>query len=188
MIDNLAKAPAAAARAVAHTLRHPRHSAGEALGLVRGAAAAFVAGRRGHGHQAPAETAGDAAQTPSAQPAAPRKDQGDPIAEAAQAAVDRSRGPAEVAQPRPEVMTEPSAPAARADADEIDEALDEALEEDTEIETPVGTTGADVAHNPHTGETDLQQPGTEPLVDPSTTKRIKSESDILRKAADPDKG
>ena len=56
------------------------------------------------------------------------------------------------------------------------------------IETPVGTTGADVANNPDTAEADLQQPGTEPLLDPSLTKAVKSEQETLHLAADPEKG
>jgi hypothetical protein len=58
----------------------------------------------------------------------------------------------------------------------------------TEVTTPVGTTGADVATNPSTTDTDLQQPGTEPLLDPSLTKAVASEADTLSRAADPDKG
>ena len=60
--------------------------------------------------------------------------------------------------------------------------------EDTSVTTPVGTTGADVATNPSTAETDLQQPGTEPLLDPATTKAVASEAQIGARAADPDKG
>ena len=56
-----------------------------------------------------------------------------------------------------------------------------------DVETPVGTTGAGEAFNPDTAETDLQQPGTEPLVDPATTKSVASEAETLGRAADPDK-
>jgi hypothetical protein len=56
------------------------------------------------------------------------------------------------------------------------------------VTTPVGTTAADAATNPDTTETDLQQPGTEPLMDPATTKAVASEAETLQKAADPDKG
>jgi hypothetical protein len=59
--------------------------------------------------------------------------------------------------------------------------------EGPDVETPVGTTGAGEAFNPDTAETDLQQPGTEPLVDPSTTKAVASEAETLGQAADPDK-
>jgi hypothetical protein len=52
----------------------------------------------------------------------------------------------------------------------------------------VGTTGAGKGTNPDTGDTDLQQPGTEPLMDPSLTKSVRAESETLRRAADPDKG
>ena len=60
--------------------------------------------------------------------------------------------------------------------------------EGPEVTTPVGTAAADVATNPDTTETDLQQPGTEPLIDPATTKAVASEAETLQKAADPDKG
>jgi hypothetical protein len=36
--------------------------------------------------------------------------------------------------------------------------------------------------------TDLQQPGTEPLMDPATVNAVKSESETMQRAADPDKG
>ena len=42
--------------------------------------------------------------------------------------------------------------------------------------------------NPDTTETDLHQPGTEPLMDPATVKAVASESEMLRRAADTDKG
>lgn len=62
------------------------------------------------------------------------------------------------------------------------------LTDDVEVETPVGTTGAGPGYNPDTGETDLQQPGTEPLMDPSLTKAVRSEAEIARKGAARDKG
>jgi hypothetical protein len=37
-------------------------------------------------------------------------------------------------------------------------------------------------------ETDLDQPRTEPLMDPATAKAVASESEVMRRAADPDKG
>jgi hypothetical protein len=54
--------------------------------------------------------------------------------------------------------------------------------------TPVGTRGADVAHNPDTTSEDLQQPGTPPLMDPGTVHAIEAEAETLSRAADPDKG
>ena len=55
---------------------------------------------------------------------------------------------------------------------------------DVGVTTPVGTTGAAPAYNPSTAESDLQQRGTEQIMEPSTTKRVKSEADMMRKAAD----
>ncbi len=57
------------------------------------------------------------------------------------------------------------------------------VEDGPEVTTPVGTTAADVATNPDTTDTDLQQPGTEPLLDPGAANAIRSESETLRKAA-----
>jgi hypothetical protein len=60
-----------------------------------------------------------------------------------------------------------------------------ANEEGPEFTTPVGTTAAGDSALPNT---DLQQPGTEPLMDPATVKAVKSETETLQRAADPDKG
>ena len=65
---------------------------------------------------------------------------------------------------------------------------DEEPAEEPDIVTPVGTPAADVAHNPDTTDTDLQQPGTEPIMDPATTKSVASEAATLGRAADPEKG
>lgn len=65
--------------------------------------------------------------------------------------------------------------------------LSEAEAEDVLL-TPSGIPAAGDGINPDTTETDLHQPGTEPLMDPATTKAVASESDVLRRAADPDKG
>lgn len=74
---------------------------------------------------------------------------------------------------------------ARAEEEEIAEEVAEAFPGgDLDLETPVGTTGADTGHNPDTAEASLQQPGTEPLLDPSLTNEVKAEQDTLHKAAD----
>ena len=65
--------------------------------------------------------------------------------------------------------------------------LTEAEAEDV-LRTPSGIPAAGDGINPDTTETDLHQPGTEPLMDPATVKAVTSESDVLRRAADPDKG
>lgn len=65
--------------------------------------------------------------------------------------------------------------------------LTEAEAEDV-LRTPSGIPAAGDGINPDTTETDLHQPGTEPLMDPATVKAVKSESEVLRRAADTDKG
>jgi hypothetical protein len=52
------------------------------------------------------------------------------------------------------------------------------------VSTPAGTPGAGQGYNPDTAETDLDQPGTEPIMPESTAKTVKSQSDFLRKAAE----
>jgi hypothetical protein len=57
-----------------------------------------------------------------------------------------------------------------------------------EITTPSGIPAAGRGVNPDTTDTDLYQPGTEPLMDPATVKSVASESEVLQRAADTDKG
>jgi hypothetical protein len=52
-----------------------------------------------------------------------------------------------------------------------------------DIKTPSGITAAGAGSNPDTTETDLLQPGTEPLMDPATTKAVRAEAKTLSKAA-----
>jgi hypothetical protein len=102
------------------------------------------------------------------------------------------RPPIPVEQPHEAVATEPSAPSRNAahggPGDTTVDDWREELDDGPDVETPVGTTGAGKGTNPDTGDTDLQQPGTEPLMDPSLTKSVRAESETLRRAADPDKG
>jgi hypothetical protein len=74
------------------------------------------------------------------------------------------------------------------DREEIEGYAEELAASDIDIATPVGTTGAEVGHNPDTAESDLQQPQTPPLLDPGTINEVVSESEQLSRAADPDKG
>jgi DNA-binding protein HU-beta len=56
------------------------------------------------------------------------------------------------------------------------------------VETPVGTTGAAPARNPDTAESDLQQPGTEEIVERGTAKKIAKEAERGRRAAEGNAG
>ena len=57
-------------------------------------------------------------------------------------------------------------------------------DEGAEVTTPAGTTAASEGTNPDTGQTDLTQPGTPPLLDPGTTHAVESEAEQLRQAAE----
>ena len=72
----------------------------------------------------------------------------------------------------------------RAEQEEIAEEVAEALPGgDLDLETPVGTTGADVGHNPDTAESDLQQPGTAPGVEPGLASSVLKDEERGRAAA-----
>jgi hypothetical protein len=164
----------------AQAVRHPIGSAAYAVGVVRGIARVGARVVSGHGDSAPAREAVQR-QGPTQRPA--------PTAV-----------PDDVPAPEPTPLhesfaTEPTATSrdaahgrSGADAD-IDAWAEDAADfgDDVDIETPVGTTGADVGSNPATAEADLQQPGTEPLLDPATAKAIRSEAATMQKAADPHK-
>ena len=78
------------------------------------------------------------------------------------------------------------APALGLSEAEVEAELDAAGTDD--ITTPSGIPAAGEGFNPDTTDTDLHQPGTEPLMDPATVKAVASESEVLRRAADTDKG
>lgn len=65
--------------------------------------------------------------------------------------------------------------------------LTEAEVEDR-LRTPSGIPAAGEGRNPDTDRSDLHQPGTEPLMDPSTVKAAAAELRTMRRAADTDKG
>ncbi len=127
-----------------------------------------------------------------AQPAPPLEPPIDVVGQALAAEAEGDHiGEGRTTEPRGASRDEEHGDAAlqRAEAAEIMEEIAEASNlGQIDIETPVGTTGADVGNNPDTAEADLQQPGTEPLLDPSLTKAVKSEQDTLHQAADPGKG
>ncbi len=56
------------------------------------------------------------------------------------------------------------------------------------VRTPSGIPAVGDGSNPDTTETDLHQPGTEPVMDPATVKAAASEAEMMGRAADPDKG
>ena len=168
-------------------VRHPLRTAGDVATQGRGLVATLVTGHRGE----PGASGALHVERPVAEPGAPDrlKKQGDPVTDAAAGTATEPTAPAEPTTPAESaayepVVTEPSAVTGPGDEDEIPSPAVQPEDEDIEVTTPVGTTGAGPAVNPDTTESDLQQPGTEPLMDPSTTKRIKRETETLRKASD----
>jgi hypothetical protein len=53
-----------------------------------------------------------------------------------------------------------------------------------DVRTPSGIPAAGEGTNPSTTEPSLEQPGTEPLVDPATAKQVASESRTMQQAAE----
>lgn len=177
-------------RAACTAALHPVATSSYAVGLTRGIARAVTGALEeagGPGHAVTGPPPEPRRTTPGAPPPAPpRTTPGTPpdLSDVAGAEDDW--------EPEPGAMTEPTAasrqsahggPGGAVDATELDEP-----DIDTEVVTPVGTTGAAPGENPDTGPTDLQQPGTEPLMDPATTKAVRSETETLRRAAATDKG
>ena len=173
-----------AASGAAHAIRHPISSAAYAAGIARGLAGAALHGATVDGHDS---DVGGTDARPSHMPAQRR----------VPAAEHDDVPPPEPTPLHESFATEPKAASRQSEHGrpatdaEIDAWIDEAMArggdtEDVDIETPVGTTGVSAGYNPDTAEADLQQPGTEPLMDPSTTKAVKSESEMLRKDAERD--
>lgn len=187
-----------AATTAARAVRHPISSAAYAAGIARGLAGAAIHSARAHddgdtaqrpvpAQRAP-ESAGASTSTPSAAPRRPQRvpKPVPPPEAAAEMTVIEPEPPHESFATEPKAVSRESEHGGRATDEEIDAWIDEAIHRDVDVETPVGTTGADVGHNPDTGEADLQQPGTEPLLDPGTAKAIRKESEMLRKDAERD--
>lgn len=165
-----------AAGGAAQAIRHPIASAAYGAGIVRGLAGAGRRALSGSGDE-------DGPQRVAPQRTAPK--------ETPPVAGRDDVPPPTPTPPRESFATEPKATSRDSEHGRVgsDAEIDEwgAEADDVDIETPVGTTGADVGHNPDTAEADLQQPGTEPLLDPSTAKSIRSEAEMMQKAADPEK-
>jgi hypothetical protein len=196
--DKAAEAAKATTDVAAETAKS---GADAAAGVAAGAAATAkkAAKKAPASKKAPAKKAAKKAapkrepQVVLAEPAVPLQPPIDVVGQAlaAEAQEDHLIGAGRSTEPRGASRDEEHGDAAlqRAEAAEIMEEIAEASNlGNIDIETPVGTTGADVGNNPDTAEADLQQPGTEPLLDPSLTKAIKSEQETLRHAADTDKG
>ncbi len=110
-----------------------------------------------------------------ASPASATGRQAPPRKSAAKKAPPRKTGTKEAPSARAATV----APALSVPAAEVAEGED--------LRTPSGIPAADEGHNPDTTEHDLHQPGTEPLMDPATVKSIKSESEVMQRAADTNK-
>ncbi len=143
----------------AHAVTHPIQTVSSVTGLARRTAAGAVGGR-------PTE-----AEDPPSYPKAPRP---------------RTAQPQEPSTTEPKAASHAAAHSGRG-SEPTDDWQDE-LDEGPDVETPVGTTGAAPGSNPDTGRTNLQQPGTEPLMDPSLTKATKAEAEMMKKASDTRKG
>lgn len=203
--------------AVSGVVADPKGSVGKAAGQVRGVVslgltvaghvAGHVADRLAGGHQAPPPYAGGRPDLRVAEPSTSAAEADEPVVTpsdvarvVAKKAPPRKRAaapstPSDKLPPRKAPAKKApakkapakKAPAKKAAAKKTQPTAAEVLE-DTSVTTPVGTTGADVATNPSTTDTGLQQVGTEPLMDPATTKAVASEARIGARAADPDKG
>ena len=130
--------------------------------------------------------ADDGPQVVLREPAPPAEPPIDVVGQALAAEAEEESYGGRAGEPRGASRDEEHGDAAlqRAEADEIAEETAEALPGgDVDVTTPVGTTGAGVGFNPDTAEADLQQPQTQPLVDPALTKAVKSAQRTGKKAS-----
>jgi hypothetical protein len=176
---------------VTETVKHPigtgQKVVGTAVGqaaAVAGAVSAKVPGRRKRAEAPRAESR----PAPAAEPQdEPRKTQGDPVKPAGKAPAKKAAKKS-TAKKAPAKKAPAKKTAAKTAAKKAVSAADLAAGNESEVTTPVGTTGAAAATNPDTTETDLQQVGTEPLMDPSLTNQIKSEAETAARGSDVEKG
>ncbi|HET7684696.1 MAG TPA: hypothetical protein VFK34_13615 [Marmoricola sp.] len=193
-----------------HAVRHPVESAAYGAGIVLGAAT--VVRRLKHGHSGAdrsdgpsergvvteADLEGHTTSEPPSEPQRVGLEPGERLAaERAEAVTPppaRPGKPGEQFETDPQASSRDSEHGGPGDDSELDVLKDWPQDPGAkpdlgtpDVTTPVGTAAAGEGYNPDTAETDLQQPDTEPLMDPSLTKAIKSESDTMRKGADRDK-
>lgn len=179
-----------------HALRHPVSSAAYTAGMARGLVGVVFHGATATGHAVEVGRATVPAQrAATAEPATGRREP-----QRVMKAVPRPEDleepiviepsdeePGESFATEPKAVSRESAHGGGAATDaEIDAWIDEAMArgDDVDVETSVGTTGADVGTNADTGDADRPEHLTQPLLDPSVAKAIRSESEPLRKAAD----
>ncbi|HJR38163.1 MAG TPA: hypothetical protein VJ819_07255 [Nocardioidaceae bacterium] len=106
----------------------------------------------------------------------PRKTAAKPATKAA------SGGPAKKTAPGDKLPTKKTAKPAKKSTPRTAEQL--ASGEGEGVATPAGTSGAAPGNNPDTAESDLNQPGTEGILEESTAKAVASKSARMRKAAE----
>lgn len=152
----------------AHAVTHPRQTVTAVTGHAKGLAATVTGGE--HGSEAPPETTSQtkarAKFEPAVVPSPPRNTE--------------PAEPVEPAQSMEPSTTEPKAASRQAahqgrgeePTDDWHDELDDRSEEDV---------------NPATGEPHTVPGDDEPLLDPSVAKAVRSESETMSKAADPDK-
>ena len=171
---------------------HPVQTATSVAGQTMGVAAAGARTTMRLIDRAAGQVRGDSSDVWSAtDPAAPADPETSATPEATLVEPAARKTPASKAPPKKTAAKKAAAkkaPSARAAT--IAPALSLAEEEVTEdaVRTPSGIPAADEGFNPDTAETDLHQPGTEPLMDPATVKSVKSEAEVMQRAADRDKG
>jgi hypothetical protein len=187
-----------AATTAAHTVRHPISSAAYAAGIARGLAGAAIHGVGGLRGSSSSDRSVPEPRQPQTAPhttatPGPRKPERvpkpvpPPDAFDDMVVIEPESAPESFAT-EPKAVSRESARGGPSNDAELDGwAAEVADEPDIDIETPVGTTGVGAGFNPDTAEADLQQPGTEPLLDPATAKAIRSEAAVMQKAADPQK-
>jgi hypothetical protein len=172
-----------AAGAATHTIRHPVESVAYAAGMARGIVAAVISGTTRTGQDTAPGT------TPAGDRAAPGRATATPGVSTSAAPTRPQR----VAKPVPDPADLPEPVVIEASAEAPGEAFTtepKATSRRSEHggpddEAEIDQWAAEAGAGP---DIDIQQPGTEPLLDPGTAKAIRSEAAMMQKAADPNRG
>lgn len=167
----------------------PAHAAAAAMGTAAGVAATGARTTVRLVGWAVGRVTGPPPQSPGASWATDRPEAMAPAATAAEqdTPAEAAPAPAPVRRKAPAKKAARRAPSRKAAVVAPALGLTEAEAEDV-LRTPSGIPAAGDGINPDTTETDLHQPGTEPIMDPATVKAVASEAEMMRRAADTDKG
>lgn len=184
-VGTISRIAASVAGRTVDAVTHPVRTVGSAAGRARHLTGSVIGGSRSVIGSSRAVIGGSRpVGTDSREPAPGHA----PAEEFPEAPTPRTVRAQEPSTTEPKAASRSAAHTGRSD-EPTDDWHDE-LDDGPDAETQAGTTGVAPGINPATGEPNRPQPDTEPLLDPSLTKKTKAEAEMMRQASDapPKKG